>query len=312
MKPVEQVVEEIKAFEKYNHEVVTKRYHFVDDNLYVNREYTMKLFSAIKDLKINWMGMGSLNIAGDEEVLKLMAESGCRSFLIGYESISEASLQEANKTKANRVTEYKNAANNMIKYGILPGGYFIFGFDSDDEDIFRRTVEYTQTYHIINPYFNILTPFPGTELYERVKSRIFDKQWSHYGSLKCLFKPEGLSPEQVEEGSYWASKQVARLDVIKEQLAYFWSQGPWKSNPRLKFKERMMLRMAGLRLRYNKEYKDFLFWAARQKNAVDMFQSISAVTFYDMSQKFIIQREKEEQQAQIPLKHIDTVAMVGK
>ncbi|MDR3120361.1 MAG: B12-binding domain-containing radical SAM protein [Clostridiales bacterium] len=301
MKPVEQVVAEIRAFEKYNKEPFRKRYHFVDDNLYVNREYTIKLFTAIKELKIKWMGMGSLNIAGDDEVLRVMAESGCKSFSIGYESISDESLAEANKSRANKVSEYQTAADKLIKHGIIPAGYFIFGFDSDDEEVFARTVAFTRKYHILTPYFNILTPFPGTRLYDRVKERIFDKTWSHYGSLKCVFKPAKLQPEQIEAGSYWASRQAALLDDMKRQLMYFWSQGPWETNPPLRAGERFLLRAIGFKVRRNKQYRDFLVWASKQKNAVDLFQIVMTVTFDDMAKKFVLEQPDGSVQAPVPV-----------
>ena len=287
MKPVEQVAEEIRAFEKYNKGTLKKRYHFVDDNLYVNREYTISLLKAIRDLNIQWMGMGSLNTTGDEEVLKLMAESGCRSYSIGFESISEASLKEANK-KTNQVAEYQEAVKKMAKYGIIPAGYFIFGFDSDDAEIFKRTTDFTKENHIVNPYFNILTPFPGTKLYDRVKDRITDHTWKHYGSLRCVFQPEKLSIREVEKGSYGASREVAKLDIMKEQMVWFWSNGPWESNPPMTFKERLFLRAVAFKVRRHRELKDFLIWVARQKNAVDLFQNVSSATFSYMARKFVV------------------------
>ena len=285
MKPVEQVVAEIKALEQYNQGPFKKRYHFVDDNLYVNRDYTVSLFKALKELKITWMGMGSLNTVKDAEVVKLMAESGCRSYSVGFESISEESLNEVKK-KTNQVEEYITAAQTLISNGIISAGYFIFGFDQDDENSFRRTTEFTIKHHIINPFFNIMTPFPGTQVYERTKDRIFDRNWSHYGSLKCVFTPGKLSPDQLEKGSYWASQEVARLDLLREHLEYFWSHGPWEANPRLKLKERMLLLYLSSRVRDNKEYNKFLKWAAFKRNAVDVYQIASTVTFHYMAEKF--------------------------
>ena len=284
MKPIEQVVNEIRDLEAYNKGVFRKSYQFVDDNLYINRSYSMKLFTAIRDLNITWHGQGTLNTALDDEVLTLMAESGCRSYSIGFESISEASLKEANKTKSNKVEEYKQAVDNLTRHGIIPAGFFIFGFDSDDRTVFERTLDFVVNTHILNPLFSILTPYPGTRVYERVEHRIFDRKWANYGAVKCVFTPEKMTAEELNAGSYWVSSEIADMKNIRRQLEYFWGQGPWKNNPRLKFRERSIIRTIARRIQ-NPEYKEFLRWAAKQKNAVDMFMIISAMVFNDMARK---------------------------
>ncbi|MCL2287347.1 MAG: B12-binding domain-containing radical SAM protein [Firmicutes bacterium] len=286
-KPIEQVVAEIKELEKYNTGILKKRYNFNDDNLYVDKEYTIKLFKAIIPLNIQWMGMGSINTIQDEEVVKLMAQSGCRTYAIGFESISEENLQEAKK-KNSSVAEYKKAAQVLIKHGIIPAGYFIFGFEHDDMDSFKRTIDFAIENRIINPYFNILTPFPGTQLYERIKDRIFDWNWSHYGSLKCVYQPATLSPEQLVAGSYGASREVARLDILKNHLKYFWSHGPWEKNPKLKFKDRLFLIILALKIWGKKEQRKFLLWAAFNSAATDTYQIVATVTFYDMAKRFVV------------------------
>jgi len=290
-KPVEQVVAEIKELSKHNTGPVTKRYHFMDDNLYVNRNYTIELFKAIIPLNIQWMGMGSLNIIQDEEVLSLIAQSGCRSFSIGFESISEENLKVANKDKTNSIEEYKIAAKKLTEHGIIPSGYFIFGFDHDDEESFARTVKFTKENRIINPYFNILTPFPGTPLYRRIENKIFDYNWSHYGSLKCVFNPEKLSAKQLEVGSYGASFEVAKIDLMKDHMQYFWSHGPWEKNPKLKFRERLFLILISLTIWKQTESRRFLMWAATKRNATDMYQVIATAGFYHAALKFLDLRD---------------------
>ena len=286
-KPVEQVISEIKELEKYNHGPYKKRYHFMDDNLYVDRNYTMGLFKALIPLNIQWTGMGSMNMVEDEESLKLIAASGCRSFYIGFESISQESLKEAKANKKNSSVErYREATESLIRYGIIPAGYIIFGFDNDDESIFKRTADFAKENRIINPLFHILTPYPGTALGERMKDRMLDKGWRHYGSFKCVFQPAQLTPNQLEAGSCGVSYELAKLDVIKDHMIYFWSHGPWEKNPRLTFRERIILLVAAHRMRKTKESRNFLIWAAFRYNATDVFQIISSAVFYIEAQGF--------------------------
>ena len=285
MKPIEQVISEIKEYEKLNKGVFKKGYFFVDDNLYVNKEYTKKLFKAMKDMHITWSGQGTMNITEDEEALQLLEESGCRNFSIGFESISEESLKEANKPKCNKTNQYKEALERLANHGIVPAGTFIFGFDSDDVTSFKKTVDFAMSNHIYTPFFSILTPLPGTRLYEKMdqQNRIFDKDWKKYNALKCVFKPAKMTAEELQEGAYWASIQISKMDVFKEHLDYFWSHGPWKYNPRLKLFERLLLIGMAFKFRKKPEYKKFLLWAAKQKNAADFNNIVTALLLNDMA-----------------------------
>jgi radical SAM superfamily enzyme YgiQ (UPF0313 family) len=286
MKPIEQVIEEIQLFETYNNSNnnsigFKKTYQFVDDNLYVNREYTKKLFTAMKGLGISWSGQGTLNTAFDDEILELMADSGCKGYHIGFESISPESLKEANKPAFNKVAEYAEAAENIIRHGIVPAGYFIFGFNSDDVTAFERTVNFTKKYHIMQPFFNVLTPYPGTRLYDKMEAEgvIFDRDWRHYNSITCVYTPRNITPEEMKAGIRWSLANFGSMDNIREQLDYFWSHGPWKSNPALTVKERLGLMALGLKLHKHKTYRDFLFWVAWHKKAAGIGIVVAALYF---------------------------------
>ena len=285
MKPVEQVMAEIAELEQYNKSPLKKYYMFFDDNLYINRDYTMKLFTALKDMRIHWNGHGTLNTAKDDEVLDLMAGSGCRFFFIGFESISEASLKEVNKAKSNRVGEYEAAIMNLNRRGIIPAGYFIFGFDNDDKDVFKNTLDFMLSKHIMHPYIGIMTPFPGTRLYDRIKERITVEEWKYYTGLKTVFAPVKMTGDELDSGFLWINKEVRQITAVKRQLEYFWSQGPWPSNPRLRLWERAFLLLVALKLgqkKQYKQYKDFVLWAAAHRNASDLFTIIGLIVYIDM------------------------------
>ena len=271
MKPVEQVIKEIEYAETFNKGLFKKGYFFVDDNLYVNREYTKSLFKEMSKLKITWMGQGTVNIAKDKEIIELMAKSGCRNFSIGFESLSQDSLEEANKPKINDVQEYKNAIDIIQSYGITAAGTFIFGFDQDGPKVFEKTVNFAKEANIYTPFFNILTPFPGTRFFDRLEAegRIIDKDWSKYNALRSVIKPNKMSPEVLQEGAYWATSEVSTIEILEKQLKRFWEKGPWESNPKLSIMERMILLGVGMKAWKRKDFRDFLFRCAISKNAVD-------------------------------------------
>jgi len=273
MKPVEQVIAEIREYEKHNSKRSFKKfYFFVDENLYVNRKYTKELLTAMAELKITWTGQGSLDTAFDEEMLELMARSGCRSYAIGFETISDEALAEVNKLKVNKSQMYNSAIQNLIRYGIIPIGYLIFGFDTDDTGVFQRTVDFINNSHLSHPVIAMLTPYPGTRLYDRIKAegRIFDENWDHYNFYASVFHPKQMSSALLEEGFVWASKQVGNFDSMRKQLEYFWSHGPWPHLKPLTIKERLFLLAIGLKVRkYNKKCFDFILWVVFNRKACD-------------------------------------------
>ena len=286
MKPVTQVVAEIKEYEKVNRKRFgyKKIYYFVDENLYVNRKYTKELFSALAKLDIQWTGQGTVDAAFDEEMLELMARSGCTSYAIGLESISEETLAEANKPKINKSQSYDVAIKNLTKYGIIPAGYLIYGFDTDTPDVFKNTVAFVKKNHLMQPFFGVLTPYPGTRLHARVEgeNRIFDRNWDHYNSMTCVFYPKQYSPELITEGVIWSAKQVGNFEAMKKTLDYFWSHGPWPHLKNLTFKERILLRLLGHRIKKkNPEYASFLYWAAGNKKACSFGTIFAALHLHD-------------------------------
>jgi radical SAM superfamily enzyme YgiQ (UPF0313 family) len=289
MKPVDQVVAEIKALEKYNKghlgSVMKKGYQFVDDNLYVNRQYTKELFAAMKDLRITWSGQGTINVTEDDETLRLLAESGCRSFSIGFESVSDASLRESNKPSYNKTGNYKQAVERLIRYGITPSGYFVFGFDSDPKSVFDDTVKFARESHLIQTHFSVLTPYPGTTLWDRLndEGRIISRDWSRYNSLLCVFSPKNFMPEEINQGAYRSAVKTVQLSYYREQLKHFWDHGPWRSNPVLTLKERLTLFVLAYMLRKQKEYKNFLLWVASKRKAVSISTVVLALSMHDMA-----------------------------
>jgi radical SAM superfamily enzyme YgiQ (UPF0313 family) len=277
MKPVSQVINEILAYQEYDKKrgfagIYEKGFYFVDDNLYVNREYVKELLTALIPLKIRWDGQGTANMAKDDEVLQLLAESGCRTFSIGLESIVPESLQEMNKPKVNKIEEYKAMLSNIAKYGIVPGAYFVFGFDSDDIFVFRRTLAFIQESDVVEPIVSLLTPYPGTKLYERIKNRIYTTYNRSYNSGTCVYTPQNMTAGELQAGMDWMGWKTSEFPFMKKQLEKFWNYGPWKNTPFLTTRERLLLICIALKLGFAGlwEYQRFAFWVAFHRKAKDL------------------------------------------
>lgn len=195
-RPIDQVIEEIRSIKQ-------KYLFFCDACLTINTEYAKKLFREIKPLnKKLLMLTGNVNtLIQDDELLKLASEAGCVNWLIGFESISQESLREIGK-KTNKIENYKILVNKIHDYGMSLVGEFVFGFDHDYLDIFEKTEKMIESIEIDVPGFNILTPYPGTPLFNKLdkQGRILTKDWSKYSVNNVVFQPKNMTPEELLKG----------------------------------------------------------------------------------------------------------------
>ena len=172
-RPVEETVAEIRHLR-------TRRIFLVDDNLGADADRTREFLEALVPLNVTWVGQLALNIAEDEAMLRLMKRSGCGGVLIGFESLDPASLTAMGKGVNHRGGEYyERALRRLRKHGIAVYATFVFGYDNDTEESFRRTLEFAVRHGFFFAAFNHLVPFPGTPLYERLRreQRLVSDSW---------------------------------------------------------------------------------------------------------------------------------------
>jgi radical SAM superfamily enzyme YgiQ (UPF0313 family) len=211
-RPVLEVINEIKTLNR------KKLFIFLDDNIVGSPPYAKELFRALIPLKIKWVGQCSVTIAKDDELLKLAVASGCVDLFIGFESLSPSNLTAVGK-KINAVDEYEAIIKKLHHAGIGVHGFFIFGLDGDDAGSFQRTVRFAQKARLESAQFDILTPYPGTAIFESLdkEGRILNKDWSQYGH-DLMFEPKSLSREILQEGRTWAWREFYSLRSIWKRI----------------------------------------------------------------------------------------------
>jgi radical SAM superfamily enzyme YgiQ (UPF0313 family) len=211
-RPVEEVVAEIASQPE-------KRWMFVDDNLIGNRKYAKDLFRALIPLGITWGAQTCFTLTRDAELMDLFAAAGGRYVFIGFESISAETLRSIGKG-FNRPGEYAAGIRQLHRRGIAIMGSFMFGLDGDDVGVFKRTVDFVNATKIDVTLYNILTPFPGTELYENMvqRGRIHDGDWSHYDACHSVIHPKGMTSEELQNGWYWANRETYKLSNILRRV----------------------------------------------------------------------------------------------
>jgi radical SAM superfamily enzyme YgiQ (UPF0313 family) len=123
----------------------------------------------------------------------------------------------------NRHADYGELMKKIHDAGILVQGCFAFGGDDEDQTVFEQTVAMADKIKIDLPRYSILTPFPGTKLYNDLSAqgRIIDRHWAMYDVEHCVFQPKQMTKEQLENGIEWAWRQSYRLKSIFTRLAPF-------------------------------------------------------------------------------------------
>jgi len=194
---------------------------FVDDNLFADEDYVLRLCERIAPLKKVWSVQAPSNIAYNDRLLAAIKKAGCFHVQIGFQTVNPNSLKWAD-IRQNRIENYRYIVRQLHKYKLLVLGFFMFGFDNDDTRVFEMTESAIKKMDLDDICLYILTPYPGTQFYEAFKKerRLLDKDRSNYGWANAVFVPKLMSPEELEAGvqqvyeklhSYFKAKAPTRI-----------------------------------------------------------------------------------------------------
>ncbi len=243
LRPVNEVLDELETI---NHKLV----YFVDDNLIgygkKSQQRAIELFKGIieRGIEIEWFCSASMNFADNEEVLKLAAESGCRIVLLGIESERIDQLQDMNK-KLNAkmgIDSYDEVFSKIHKHGVAVLGAFIYGLPTDTPETMVARTEYINNASIDAVQATILTPLPGTGLFNRmteegkITKNDYPNDWQYYHFGKVVFKHNNMSYEVISSeiasnfdrlynDKILKKKFIRTLKITKSTAAAIWSYG---------------------------------------------------------------------------------------
>ncbi len=192
---------------------------FNDVSLADDVEYAKELFTSLIPLGKQWGGLATSKLLEHPDLVEIMSKSGCRYLLIGFESGNQQALLEIHKG-FNRIKLYKELIDLLHRHGISVQGTFIFGFDADEDTIFDETVQLVNDLQIDIPRYSILTPYPGTKLFERLQrqDRILTYNWNNYDTMHVVFKPNNMSPHELYKGFKRAYRQTFKIPGILKRL----------------------------------------------------------------------------------------------
>jgi radical SAM superfamily enzyme YgiQ (UPF0313 family) len=230
-KPVSLVVDEIKAArEATGHPF----FEFADDNTFLNKKWGKEFLRAIAPLGLNWFTETDISVADDEELLDLLAESGCRQILVGLESPGADDLEgvDPHNWKRKRSSHYLEAIERIQSRGVTVNGCFVLGLDNHTPEIFGRVKEFVERSRLLEVQLTVMTPFPGTPLYNRLarEGRLLrPRYWERCTLFDVNYRPRGMTVEQLEEGVRWLFGEVYNereytrrkrhyMEIVKERL----------------------------------------------------------------------------------------------
>ena len=209
---VESVVEEVRSKK-------TRHVMFIDDNFIGNPAFARELLAALRPMDLKWNAAVSANILDMPGLLDLMAETGCQSLFVGFESVNPESLSGVGKGQ-NDVARFEALAEALHSRGIMVNASFVFGLDADDVSTFDRTVAWAVANRIETVTSHIATPYPGTAFYERMRreGRIIDEDLSHYDTAHVVMRPKNMTPEELYEGYLRVYREIYSLPNIWRRM----------------------------------------------------------------------------------------------
>lgn len=177
--------------------------YFLDDHLFGNAKFAEGLFEGMRGMGRLWQAAATVQSVLKPGLLEKAVACGLRSLFVGFETLSPDNLRSSLKYQ-NLHKDYGAAIRRLHENGVMVNGSFVFGMDADDATVFDRTVEWAVEHGIETATFHIMTPYPGTGLYQQIQSenRLLHSNWDLYDTRHVVYRPAKLLEEKLEQG-YW-------------------------------------------------------------------------------------------------------------
>jgi radical SAM superfamily enzyme YgiQ (UPF0313 family) len=213
--------------------------YFLDDHLLGHPRFAAELFEGMRGMNRVFQGAATVASVLNGNLIEKAAKAGLRSVFVGFETFSPENLKQSNKSQ-NLQKDYTKAVERLHSLGIMINGSFVFGLDDDDQDVFKRTVDWAVEHAITTSTYHILTPYPGTRLFRDMEAqgRILTRNWDLYDTRHVVYETNKLSAAELKAGYDWAYKEfyswpnILRAsmnhDTLKHKMKHLFYTGGWK------------------------------------------------------------------------------------
>jgi radical SAM superfamily enzyme YgiQ (UPF0313 family) len=215
-RPVEHVLAEVA-------QIRDNRFFIADDSVVGLGQrgvaHARRLFEGLKGLGKSWGSQVCVTIAEHDDLLAAAAASGANTFYIGFESVEAEALASMDKriNLRPKIRGFKAAIRKMHDHGIGVIGGFILGADTDTVDSFKRTAEFIHETGVDGCQFTILTPFPGTRLYDQMRreGRLlyadYPRDWARYNAYELVIRPRNMTIHELVRGQQYVYDATSSL-----------------------------------------------------------------------------------------------------
>ena len=216
-RPVDEVIRDIRAVQDHGF----KRFYLIDDNIVSNRCYMEALCEAIEPLGMTWATQCSLELARYPRLLERVRRAGATMMSFGVESLSQEGLDKLGK-KWLRVDGHESAIRAISNAGIMVSSEMMVGIDGETEESIHATAEFVDTMRIPIPRFYIMTPMPGTRLFDEYKAagRLATENLTEYNGAKAVHRPDKMSPERLTELYWWLYTKVFSIPGVLRRTLF--------------------------------------------------------------------------------------------
>ncbi len=200
---------------------------FADDNTFVDKDWGKRLCCEIAPLKVQWFTETDVTVSDDPELLTAMFEAGCRQVLIGFESPDSQSLRGVEMRtdfKARQADRNRESVARIQSHGIAVNACFVLGFDGQGPDVFESILNFVNETQPFDVQITVLTPFPGTPLYDRLlaEGRIIQpSRWDLCTLFEVNFVPKNMSAEELRRGLYWLAEKLYNEPAVHARQRQF-------------------------------------------------------------------------------------------
>ena len=213
---VESILEELQRYDTRDHFVF-----FCDDNFTANKRRAWELIEAMiaQRFHFQWSTQVRTDLGRDPELVSLMKCAGCHTVFIGFESVNPQSLAEMKKNQS--LADIREAIDVIQGAGIHIHGMFVFGFDADNRDTVEATVTFARERKLTSVQLLILTPLPGSQLYEQLSAggRITSFDWELYDTHHVVYRPARFTPYELQRAQINGHTRLYALSEGIRKLA---------------------------------------------------------------------------------------------
>ena len=179
---------------------------FIDDNFAIDRDHARAVCEALRryqeerGIAFIWYTQVNYIVGFDEELLTAMENSNCQHLFIGFENLDPETLKSMKKSM-NKPEAYEEAIRNICRHHMRVIFSTIIGDDNTSQKSAHQLQSFIERNNILHVLLNILTPYPGTALAERMEreARLLTKEPQMYNIRNIVFKPNRISLLELQE-----------------------------------------------------------------------------------------------------------------